>query len=332
MHKKKWFLPVILFVILFMLFTCGAAKLLIPFRSNYGATWETYRQEPKNSVDVLYFGSSLAYCNVVPAVVWEKSGIASYVMAGPEQTVPITYRYIKEACRTQNPKAVVLEVTGLFYPEYCNFTKANIAYMPWSVNRIAATFEAAEKELRAGLLFPILDYHSLWMSAGVQQIGQHLNPGTDVFAGYTYLETIVPQTEIKVRGYSADTENYTRNLEYLNDIYEYCEKHGIQLVLMVTPTKGRIADEAYTQMRKDVAKLENAVFADFNDVMSELDIDDSTDWYDFIHLNCRGAEKFSRYLGAFLRDELGLAPTEGEDEVLWQSRADEFSARRNALK
>lgn len=331
MCKKKWILPVILAVVLFVLGTYGSAWLLMPSRTEYGATWETYRREPRNSVDVLYFGSSLVYCNVVPSVVWEESGITSYVMAGPEQTVPISYYYIREACRTQNPKVVVLEVTGLFYPQYGSFTKANISYIPWSYNRIAATLEAAEKELRAGLLFPILDYHSLWTSVGTGQIGQHLDPGTDVFAGYTYLEKVEPQEGIKVRGYRADTENYARNLEYLRKIYDYCEKHDIRLVLMVTPTKGRVAAEAYDQMRKDVAKLENAVFVDFNDTMDALGIDDSTDWYDFIHFNCRGAEKFSCYLAGFLRDELGLSSTEGEDEVLWQARANEFDRRRNAL-
>lgn len=331
MSKRKWILPVTLLLTVFLLGTYGAAWLLMPSRTEYGATWETYRREPKNSVDVLYFGSSLAYCNIAPAVVWEESGITSYVMAGPEQTIPITYRYIREACRTQDPKVVVLEVTGLFYPRYCSFTKANVSYMPWSVNRIAATFEAAEPELRAGLLFPILDYHSLWKTVDLSELGRHLDPGTDIFAGYTYLEKIDPQTEVKVRGYSADTENYARNLEYLHDIYAFCEKNGIQLVLMVTPTKGRIAAEAYAQMREDVALLENAVFVDFNDNMAELGIDDSTDWFDFIHFNCRGAEKFSRYLGGFLRDELSLSPTEGEDEDLWQERVNEFSGRRNAF-
>ena len=85
------------------------------------------------------------------------------------------------------------------------------------------------------------------------------------------------------------------------------------------------------QMRKDLAELEQAVFVDFNDAMSEMSIDDSVDWLDPIHFNCRGAEKFSRYLADFLCDELRLDPTEGEDEALWQSRVDHFAAKRGAL-
>ena len=331
MGKKKWILPILILVLIVLLGTNLCAWLLMPARTNYGATWESYLKEPRNSIDVLYFGSSLAYCNIVPGVVWEETGITSYVMAGPEQTIPITYSYIKETCRTQNPKVVALEVTGMFYPQYCGFTKANISYMPWSFNRIEAALCAAEPELRAGLLFPILDYHSLWTTVKGSEIKAHLTAEQDIFAGYTYLEKSVPQEGITVRGFSAETENYRRNLNYLNRISDYCRRKGIELLLIVTPTKGRIAEPALTQLKADIAQVEGARFIDFNDVMSELKVDDSTDWYDFIHFNCRGAEKFSRYLGRYLRDELGLSATEGEDEILWQARVREFADRVKQL-
>lgn len=331
MQKRKWILPIAVFLLIFFVGTYGAAWLLMPARTEYGATWETYRQEPRNSIDVLYFGSSLAYCNIVPSVIWEEAGITSYVMAGPEQTIPITYSYIKETCRTQNPKVIALEVTGMFYPQYCSFTKANITYMPFTENRLEATLNAAEPELRSGLLFPVLDYHSLWTSVTLRDIMEHLNPGTDPFAGYTYLEKIEPQSGITVRGYRADTENYAHNLEYLKRICAYCQEKEIQLLLFITPTTGRVAEPALTQLKTDIAALEYARFVDFNDAMSELKVDNSTDWYDFIHFNCRGAEKFSRYLGRYLQDELALEVTEGEDETLWRARVQAFADRINAL-
>ena len=64
--------------------------------------------------------------------------------------------------------------------------------------------------------------------------------------------------------------------------------------------------------------------------MDDLNIDDSTDWFDFLHFNCRGAEKFSHFMARYLTDSLGLTATEGEGEALWQSRADTFAAHRNA--
>ena len=126
-------------VLLFLLLSWGAGALLRPNRTEYGSMWPAFLQEPKNSADVLFFGSSLVYCDVAPAWIWAESGLHSYVMAGPEQTIPISYYYIRETCRTQKPRLVMLEATGMFYQKYQNYTRANIGYMPLTGNRIAAT-------------------------------------------------------------------------------------------------------------------------------------------------------------------------------------------------
>ena len=329
MKKHKWLPAVLLSIALFITGSYLAAWLLIPLRQSYGGTWESYRQEEENSVDILFFGSSLTYCNIVPSVIWEESGISTYLMAGPEQTIPITYSYIKEACRTQHPKVVALEITGMLYPRYCNFTKANIAYMPWSLNRLEATFQAAEPELRPGLLFPILDYHSRWSEVTRYELISHLRPQVDLLAGYTFLDTIVPQGEVTYRDYTAESEDYARNLTYLQAIYDFCRENGMELLLFLTPSKGQIPPEALEQLKTDISALSGVTFIDFNEHFDELGIDDSTDWHDFLHFNCRGAEKFSRYLAGYLMEDVGLPPSEGVDEALWQSRVEEFNRLRS---
>lgn len=128
-------------LLLFVVF--GMSWMLMPLRTEYGATWTQYRREPKHSLDVLYFGSSAVYCDVIPACIWEETGLRSYVMAGPEQTMPVTYAYVREACRTQSPQAIVVELNGLFFPAETHYSKANIGYMPWGVNRLSATLHGA---------------------------------------------------------------------------------------------------------------------------------------------------------------------------------------------
>ena len=331
MKKRRWLAAGLASVLLFIILSYTAGWLLMPPRVNYGSTWSRYLQEPKDSIDVMYFGSSLVYCNIVPAVIWEDTGITSYLMAGPEQTVPYTYSYIKEACRTQSPKVIAVEITGMFYKQYCNYSKVNAGYMPWSANRIEATFSAAEPELRAGLLFPLFDYHSRWHEVTLSNLKEHLDPPTDPYAGYTLLTDPRPQGDITYRDYSAGTENYIRNLEYLNKIHSFCRKKDIRLVFFLTPTKGRIPDAALATLKQDISALKGAVFVDFNEHMDALNIDDSTDWYDFLHFNCRGAEKFSLFMAHYLTDTLGLPATEGEDEALWQSRADTFRTHRSTV-
>ena len=118
----------------------GATHYLTPQQHDYGSVWGMYEQEQTDSIDVLFFGSSITYCDVVPAVYWKNSGLTAFVQAGPEQPLPLTLDYLKESLRTQSPKAVFVECTGIAFHKYMGFTKTNIGQMPWGINRLHATF------------------------------------------------------------------------------------------------------------------------------------------------------------------------------------------------
>ena len=135
-----------------ILFCAGFSSVLLPERLDYGATWGMYEKEKKHSVDFMFFGSSLAYCDIIPSVIYEDTGLTSYVMAGPEQTIPLTYWYLRQACSTQSPKVVFIEATGMFFSSHSKSVKINLTYMPWSINRLAPTFTEASEDERAGLL------------------------------------------------------------------------------------------------------------------------------------------------------------------------------------
>ena len=111
---------------------------------------------------------------------------ALLAMAGPEQTIPMTALYLREALRTQSPQAVFVELTGMFYSRCTNYTKTNVGQMPWGYNRLAATFTEAEPEVRAGLLFPLLFYHDRWSELTADDWTVALRGySRDPLAGYT---------------------------------------------------------------------------------------------------------------------------------------------------
>lgn len=49
-----------------------------------------YSVEP-NTMDVLFFGTSMAYCTFNPAVLWNDQGIASYNLGKQQQGISLTY-------------------------------------------------------------------------------------------------------------------------------------------------------------------------------------------------------------------------------------------------
>ncbi len=324
-----------------LLFCAAAAPILTPKRHDYGAIWGMYSQEPENSVDALFFGSSLTYCDVVPSVLYEESGAASFVMAGPEQTFPITYRYLREACKTQSPQIVFIEATGLIYGKSNRSVKVNLTYMPWSMERLIPTLEEdlteggktpeetaqMEKEALTGLLFPLYSYHDRWDKLTRRDYKEGLlGYEPDLLAGYTFLDQVTPIKGISEREVTDDPENYARNLKYAEKMTAFCKEQNILPVFFLSPSTQRLSDELQKQISGDVKRL-GAQFIDFNESFDKMDFDLNTDFFDLQHLNCRGAEKFSRYLAGVL-NELDIAPSGKEDKALWQKRAEHFAALR----
>ncbi len=303
------------------LFLCTATWLgwfLMPYRTQYGCEWDRYLQEEENSIDVLFFGSSLCYCDVIPAIIWEETGLHSFVMAGPEQTIPTSYYYMAQALQTQKPALMVLEATGMFYPQYTNYTKANIGYMPWGCNRLEAIFHAAEQERQFGLLFPIVDYHSRWITLSEEDIARKMAPGKSTMAGYTLLLDSSPAPTDQYLQYEIN-DNYRRNLTYVEKIQNLCQEKGVDLLLYIAPAAAKVPPQCMEVLSADLNQL-GVRLLDCADYMDDMDIDYNKDWYDGLHFNLYGAEKFSRWMANLLQDD-ALTPVDA-DNSYWQERLD----------
>lgn len=322
--KKRWkkeLAGVILLIAALYLFVTAATVLLLPERSDYGSTWRAYLQEPKDSIDVLFFGSSMVYCDVVPAELWDETGAAAYVMGGSEQTMPITYRYVREAFRTQSPQAVFVEATGTFYDRYMNYTAINLDYMPRGVNWLGAVAAASEPEQRALRLFPLAAYHARWVELPISQLASPLRKtGPDLLAGYTFVSGVGEIGEVNTRSdLTLDKDLYAENLAWLEKIYDFCRKQGAACVFYLAPSYSRLP-EAWVSLLQDDLQECGAQLLDLNGQMDEIGVDPQQDFYDYLHFNCFGAAKFSRYMGT-LAQQLGVTPSDpGRESPLWQQR------------
>lgn len=341
MSLKKELLGLLCLLLALAVFCAVVTPILTPKRHDYGAVWGMYLKEPEDSIDALFFGSSLAYCDVIPSVLYEETGAASFVMAGPDQTFPVTYHYLREACKTQSPKTVFIEATGLAHAKNSSFVKVNLTYMPWSKERLAPTFSEAlteggktpeeteqmEQEARIGLLFPLYAYHDRWDELNLADFKEGLlGYGTDPLAGYTFLKRIMPIEKMTDRAADDSADNYARNLEYAGKIVEFCGEEGIRPIFFLSPVTQRLSGEERAKLGADLSAL-GAEFIDFNKTFDAFGFDLSTDFYDERHLNYRGAEKFSRYLAGRL-SEWGVTPSGKEDKSLWQERIDHFAGLR----
>lgn len=321
---KKELLALLASLLVAAVVLSAASSLCSPKRHNYGSDWGEFLQEEEDTIDVLFIGSSLTYCNIIPAVFWEQTGLTAWNVTGPELTVPGAYHYLVEALKTQSPRAAFIEISAVLYPRYTGFTKTVVGQMPWGMNRLEMTFREAEPEHRFGLIFPLHFYHSRWseLSDDDRTVFRE-GYGKDMNAGYTYLNQYrVPAGYVERTDSGADTENNARNLEYLKKIAALCLEEGIVPIFYESPAASTMPRALMEPVYEALNAIDGAVVVNFNEHRDAIGAELEGDYYDALHYNAVGAEKFTRYLSAWTGENLDLSATHRADEALWQSRVD----------
>lgn len=302
----------LLFAVLFQL-----GCRLTPERTTFGSVWSSYLKEEEQSVDVLFMGSSRVYCNVSPARIYKKCGVTSYVMAGPSQTVSLTYYYLRECLKTQSPRYVFVEVSGAYYRQYEEHSLANVVFMPGLVNRVKAAL-TCEPSIIAHALYPLQDFHYR-----VYEPEETPEMDGTMLCGYTPMLQSRPQTErvVSESEVRPGNEQYLKNLDWLRKIAALCEDNGITCVFYLAPTMRPLSEEASERLFSDLNALPCAGAEDWGALIGEIGIDNGADWYDTIHFNHSGAMKFSDHLAEYLVS-LGASPREDADAPLWTKRVE----------
>lgn len=329
MKKTKKIILEIISFILALTVLLGVTSYLgyryMPDRRDYGATWNMFLKEKENSIDLMFVGSSMAYCDVIPARIYENTGHTTYVLSAPYMMPDTAYYYIKEALRTQDPKVIMLEATSFFFTiNEADYYKVNIGYMPYSLNRLEATLFAAPKSEKLGLLFPLFNYHERWEQYTLKQ---HISPRpdatSDIMAGYTYLGTSEVQEERCEREFLYTEDEYERNIEYFNKITDLCQEEGIKLEFFIVPACEYVSPElteGLRSVRRDVT------VTNFNDHFEDIGLDVRCDFYDKRHVNFAGAVKFTDYLSEYIEANYDL-PSNEHDETLWKERVEHINEK-----
>ena len=68
----------------------------------------------KNSIDVLFFGSSIGVNGFNTQEFYNQYGIRSYNLSNVQQPIPLSYCWLKEALKYQKPKVVVVDSRFLY--------------------------------------------------------------------------------------------------------------------------------------------------------------------------------------------------------------------------
>lgn len=285
----------------------------------------------EDSLDVLFLGSSNAYCAFDPAELQKASGLSSYNLASSQQSMLSSCTWLEEALRSQHPKAVVLDAYYLFFPmgNEGSVRKA-LDWMHWSGAKYRAVHALANYDsttyTAGSFLFPILRYHERWkeMTAGevfgdtsfaaLSQKTSYLGycPRDEVMGacGFTPLaaDGSVPYTSLDTENGQPTSPMLTGDIPEMSTLYfarmaSICEKEGIRLILVKTPIlwwSQKMHDGAAA-----LAREYGVPFYDLNEAsaIDAMNFSYETDAADHLHANRTGAAKITDYIGQILSGE-----------------------------
>lgn len=255
--------------------------------------------EPKDSLDVIVLGDSEGHSAISPVVLWKEHGISSFVCSQSGQRAVEAYYMLKKALSVQKPKVVILE-TDLFYHSGEWQREWNLAI-----------------ERTARYYFPIIQYHNRWKRLAYRDWkGGPFEGRRDPNRGFLPSGDIRPYKGGPYMVKTEEREALKGTVTFWTDrLVELCRKEGIRLLFVGIPAPKNWDYRRHNGV-SDYAARRKVPFLDMNLLERELNMDwerDSRDEGD--HLNTYGAEKVSRYLGDYLKENYGLTSQTGREMV-----------------
>lgn len=304
---KKIILKLVIFIMLFLTSFVVASKILVRKGNGYGSDVITFYHEKKNSLDLIFFGSSHSYATFIPSIIKEETNLNSYNFATQQQPLWISYHYMLETLKYQKPKYFVLEVLMTSVDDNYMDEGVNrdaIDKMRFSTNKINVINESVEnKSDRLSYYLNIIKYHSRWNELGKLDIlsllpNYHLKNN-----GYTYL----PKGDVKVeknniKNYKEAKKLSKKNMKYLNKIIDLAKENNIELILVKSPVEITEEKQIYYNEVEKIAKDNNLNYINYNYLYDEINLDFENDFFDRGHLDGDGAVKVSRHFAYYLNN------------------------------
>ncbi len=275
---------------------------------------------PENSVDVLCLGSSHAFENINPNVMWKEYGYAAFDLCSSVQPMWNTYFYLKEALKTQKPQLVVLDAYRVIETrEYMDDSRIikGVSGLKWSVNKIQALMASAPQDR--------------WLAFGIECIQNHNRYTGDISKedfceykgnpayyaswkglGNAFKTQALPKPDVvndgTRRALPAKTEWYYRK------VIELCQQENIPMLIVVAPYAGYEAQHMRLYHEAaDIADEYGITFIDFNEQYEQMHLDFTTDIADADHLNYIGNVKYTTYLSEYIHAHYKVSDRREDD-------------------
>lgn len=310
----KWSLKIVSALISFCLIFVAIQPFFVPkYFGESTVIVSGYSFLKKDSIDVLFLGSSQMFFAVDAGKLTNEYNISSYDFAATSQPITITPYYLSEALKTQKPKLVMVEICPVFdSKQYIKPKTLSWSYSPTppSLLKFQSVYNVLDGDAIKAFEYtyaPLLLYHDRWSSIDDKRHGgehdidfifhpeDYIDSSSRGFIAHDRIE----KRDIVFEKSDNSLKNIpTENVDAIKTIKEICSKNNIKLVFFKAPASNWTLGES--QSVKQFMRENKLIFVDLNDYLKEIGINGKTDFFDEKHLNNSGAEKTTNYLAKII--------------------------------
>lgn len=278
-----------------------------------------YQENP--SPDVVFIGASHIYRGINPLILFQEQGIASYDFGSGTGGIDGYRLYTEEAIRTHGPQLIVIDAHNIYRPMNSEVvTRRWFDPIPLSYPKMSAVSSMMKNNEQYGYeleydswlsyMFPLLRYHDRWseLTETDFKFDQKLSNYSGVSHYHGSAPTYRSPKTVNFDKYDNSVKFNDSVLEeakqYFEEIVNLCKESGTELLIINMPAPSWRED--YHDLIASWCAEYDVTFADYNDVIDEIGIDVSTDFYDDNHLTDTGATKVTYYVGQYLKNRYDL--------------------------
>ncbi len=289
------------------------AIFLILFKIVFNVLWlektsiNYFYEEPKNSLDIVYVGSSNVISHFNPTLAYNEYGFTTGLFAYHSQSFLTVKYFIEEAKKYQNPKIFVIDLGQILNDNLPDEGRIRngVDSMKFSLNRLNLINELLENNGEnnknyINYYFSFVLYHNKWKDVFKGTAKRERN---DLYKGYSFSEKIVKYDDYEWNNDIIKLSNF--NEKALLDLLKYIKDNDLNVLFIIparTYDNGGIKKLNYA---KNLIERENYQVINFNN-LEDFKIDYKTELCDYAHLNVYGATKFTLYFGKYLKENYDL--------------------------
>ena len=321
MKKRSWFAPIAALVLVALL-VWGLGRLVRPKYASgitlEGSMVENWYAHKTEGHQVLFIGDCEVYESFSPVTLFDEFGATSYIRGSAQQLMWQSYYLLHEMLQAETPRAVVLSICSLRYsePQSEAYNRMTLDGMRLSRDKFEAVRASLmEDESEISYYLPLLRYHDRLFELTAED-ARYLFKGPELtYNGYLMRTEQVPYTRLPAAPALREAVFGDKPVEYLDKIVALCKEKGIELIMVKSPCLYPAWYDEWDAWLTDYAERNGVAYINAIPLMDQMGIDLTTDTYDGgIHLNVYGAEKYTRWLGAYL-SERGLIEDQRLDPI-----------------